>query len=445
MKRFQLFRFFLALAAQIALCASLNLFDDWTLEQMPVRFVAAAIAAGMAYLIAVGHFPITLGLRKQALLLWIVAILLRLVVLPLAPSDEIFRYQWEGKVQLAGFNPYSHPPDDSALEPLRKDFLEWHRINRRDFRLTYPPASELLFAAVSRISDNPLFYKLLAAVADLGVIAVLLRLMPRESRYANACWYAWNPLVVYSFAGSGHLDSLMLLPMMAAVLCLTRFELATNSKSKWLTALLAAIFLGVAISLKVVPLVLLPLCILVLGYRAISLLLSLAIPGGLSLLYGFPRIPVWDSLREFVQGTRLNDLFWWVMEETVWPNPRQTHFRYDLVIIAAVIVISICFYRNWRRGMLWVMGTVVVLLPVLHPWYCTWVLPFAAWRRADPWNVLSVTLFAYFLFWNERLFFLPWHSELWLRTIIIIPPLIATLFYLGRSKSPTEPRPTLGA
>jgi hypothetical protein len=441
MKGFHLFRFFAALAAEIALCASLNLFDDWTLEQMPVHFVTVAIAAGMAYLLAVSDFPLTLSLRKQAVLFWGVALLLRLVVLPLAPGDDIFRYQWDGKIQLAGFNPYLNPPDDSVLEPLRKDFLEWHTINRRDYRLTYPPAAELLFAGVSRISDNPLFYKLLFAAADLGVIAILLRLNPKASSYANASWYAWNPLVVYSFAGSGHLDSLMLLPLMAAVLYLTKFELADNSKSKWLTALLAAAFLGVAISFKLVPLVLLPLCILILGYRAISLLVSLAIPCTLSLVYGFPRVPVWDSVREFVQATRLNDLFWWVVEETVWPNPRQKHFRYDVVIIVVVITLSIFFYRNWRRGMLWVMGTVVVLLPVLHPWSCTWVLPFAAWRRADPWPVLSVTLFAYFLFWNERLFFLPWHSELWLRAIIIIPPLIATLFFLGRSKSPTEPRP----
>jgi hypothetical protein len=106
-----------------------------------------------------------------------------------------------------------------------------------------------------------------------------------------------------------------------------------------------------------------------------------------------------------------------------------------------VILISIFFYRNWRRGMLWVMGAVLILFPVLHPWYCTWVLPFAAWRRVEPWHVLSVTLFAYFLFWNERLFFLPWHSELWLRGIIIIPPLIATLFYLGRNTSGTAAAP----
>ena len=48
-RRFQLLRFFIALSAEVLLCASLNFFDDWTLEEMPVKFVAAAMLCGIAY------------------------------------------------------------------------------------------------------------------------------------------------------------------------------------------------------------------------------------------------------------------------------------------------------------------------------------------------------------------------------------------------------------
>ena len=74
-----------------------------------------------------------------------------------------------------------------------------------------------------------------------------------------------------------------------------------------------------------------------------------------------------------------------------------------------------------------VLGVALVLSPVLHPWYCTWILPVATWRRVHAWHVLSVTLFAYFLFWNERLFLLPWHAESWQRAIIILPTIGAAL------------------
>jgi hypothetical protein len=430
--------FCLALFAEIYFLASLRRFDDWTLEQMPVRFVATAVASGIAFLLAAGKFPAFAKLRTQAIIFWSVAILLRLLALPLAPGDELWRYQWEGKIQQAGFNPYVQEPDSPHLAAVREKFDTWYKINRREFHTSYPPGAELLFAGLSRISGSPLLYKLLFTAADLAAAAVLLRLIGGASRFATAAWYAWNPLVVYAFAGSAHFDSLMILPMIAGILLLTRVEEADTSPRKWLLAFVAAALFGIAISIKLIALLLLPLCAVALRRRALALVVSLAIPTVLAMLYGFPQIHVWNSLSDFAYSTRLNDLFWWTIEETVWPNPRQKNYHYNVVIVVAVICVSLVFVRNWRRGLLWVMGTVLVLSPVLHPWYCTWIIPLAAWRRVDPWQMLSVTLFAYYLFWNERLFSLPWHSELWLRGIITLPPLIAMLFlFLRRQETET--------
>src|SRR5256714_15207740 len=168
--------FSIALVAEIVLCASLNLFDDWTLEEMPVKFVACALLCGLAYFAAAGSFPIQIRPKIQSAVFWTVVIALRLVALPLAPGDDFWRYQWEGKIQQAGFNPYVNAPDDPQLEPVRAEFPEWHKINHRDFRAIYPPGAELLFAGLSRVSDSPLFYKLLFAGADIATIAILLRL-----------------------------------------------------------------------------------------------------------------------------------------------------------------------------------------------------------------------------------------------------------------------------
>jgi hypothetical protein len=423
----QLVRFGLALVAEVLLCASLNFFDDWTLEEMPVKFVAAGLLCGIAYFVAVARFPQGASVRLQGGAFWAVVVILRLVALPLEPGDDFWRYQWEGKIQQAGFNPYVHAPDDPQLEPVRAQFPAWPKINHRDFRAIYPPGAEMIFAALSRISDSPLLYKLLFTAADVGTIAVLLRLAGGASRYANAAWYAWNPLVVYSFAGSAHFDSLMILPMTAGILFLTRFESETDSRRKWLLALAASAAFGIAISVKLVPVLLLLSCVFALRLRAVTLVVSAAIPALLSLFYGYPEIPIWDSLRQFAHVTRVNDLFWWMIEESVWPNPRQKNYHYNVIIIICVMLVSLLFFRNWKRGMLWSLGTALILSPVFHPWYCTWILPLAAWRRALSWQVLSITLFAYFLFWNERLFLLPWRAEPWMRVIIIVPPLAAAI------------------
>lgn len=434
----RLWRFAFALVCQLALCVGLNRYDDWTLQEMPVRFVTCAIACGIAFLFATTHFPSWLSMRKQAVIFWAVAIALRLLVLPIEPGDDFWRYQWEGKIQGAGFNPYVTAPDDPALAGIRAQFPNFYKINHRDFRAIYPPGAELLFAGLSRISSSPLLYKLLFAAADLATAAVLLLLVRRESRYADAACYAWNPLVVYCFAGSAHFDSLMILPMIAGIFFLVRHEGATDNRAKWTAALAAAFLFGIAISAKLIPLLLLPLCAVALGRRAVALALSVGIPGFLSLLYGYPQIDIWDSLGNFAYVTRLNDLFWWMVEETVWPNYRQKNYQYNVIIVIIVALLSLLFLRNWRRGMLWALGAALILSPVLHPWYLTWILPLAAWRRAQPWQMLSVTVFAYFLFWNERLFLLPWRAEPWMRGIIILPPLVATLAFVLRQRDLTK-------
>src|SRR4051812_3818649 len=174
--RSRLIRFGIAVTLEVLLVAALNFFDEWTLAEMPIRFVATALIGGIVFFAAVMDFPEWISGRSQKMTFWTIAILLRLVALPLEPGDDFWRYQWEGKIQRAGFNPYTIAPDDPQLEPVRAEFPAWHKINHRDFRAIYPPGAELLFAGLSAISDSPLLYKVLFAAADLAAIGVLLRL-----------------------------------------------------------------------------------------------------------------------------------------------------------------------------------------------------------------------------------------------------------------------------
>ena len=435
-------RFAILVAAEVFFCAALNFFDDWTLQQMPVRFVGTAFSAGIVFLAAMSHFS-PLNLRRQAIIFWGVAILLRLVALPLAPSDELVRYQWDGKVQRAGFNPYLISPSDSQLDDLRRDFPEAAKINHPELPAFDAPGAELLFRFLAGISDRPLFYKIVFAIGDLAIAALLLRLLGNGERYRAAAWYAWNPLVVYSFAGAAHFDSLMILALVGGIVALTKASpdpqangSATflDPSSQWLWAVAAAACFGIAISLNIVAASLFLFFIFALRWRAIVLALSAFIPALLSLPFGFPQVRVWHPLGHLNNLSRLNDLFWWLIEDTLWPNPHERSFHYVPIIIVCVVAVSLLFIHNWRRGMLWALAVVLVLSPILHPWYCTWILPLATWRRAYGWHVLSITIFAYYLFWDEHRFILPWHSEPWMRALIICPVLAALVMLSGREK-----------
>ncbi|MGI9115338.1 MAG: hypothetical protein DLM52_02545 [Chthoniobacterales bacterium] len=417
-----------ALLAQLALFAALNFFDDWTLEIMPVKFVGCAILCGLAYLLAATEFT---GAGKSALIVfWAVTIALRLLALPLTPSNEVWRYAADGAIQRIGFDPYQLTPDHPHLAGAVPELA---RVPHNDEPTAFTPGAELLFGTIAA-SDSPLVFKIVFGLADLLSVALLLRCLDLKT----AAWYAWNPLVAYSFAGAGHFDSVVLLALVALIVCLTRFE--SRSKRRLLLAVGAAVSLGIAIAIRPVLIVALLPCAFALRRYFPALLLALAVPVAANSLFDFPRFT--NLFGDFNHISRLNDLFWWLTEETVLPNWHQQHYRYDVVILIVAALTSIVFFRNWRRSLLWSLAVAIILAPVLHAWYVTWILPVATWRRAYAWHFLTVTIFAYYLFFNERLFALPWHADPWMRGIIVLPVLFALLM-LALQRFPETRTPAL--
>jgi len=123
-------------------------------------------------------------------------------------STDIYRYVWDGRVQRAGINPYRYVPDASQLAVLR-DREVFPNINRANYAHTiYPPAAEAIFAAAAFLAPGRYGMKAMMTgfdVLSMGCIAALLRLMDRNP--AELLIYAWLPLPVWEFAGSGHIDA----------------------------------------------------------------------------------------------------------------------------------------------------------------------------------------------------------------------------------------------
>jgi len=398
---------------------------------MPLKFVATAIACGLAYLLATTEFDV---LAKNALaLFWAVTIALRFLALPLAPANEVWRYQADGAIQRANLNPYKTSPMDAGEAVKIGDIA---RVPRNDEPTAYAPGAEILFRAVP-LSESALFYKLIFAAADLLAVGLLLRLVDVRV----GAWFAWNPLIAYSFAGAAHFDSIVLLAIVTILAALTRFEGSGNIKARWTYAVGATIALGVAISFRPIMIVLLVPMVLALRAYAVALPLGSLIPVMSGFAVGIPSFAPSNLFGDFAPISRLNDLFWWVLEDTIWPNWHQQHYRYDLVIIIVSAITALALARNWKRAMFWSLGAAIIFAPVLHPWYLTWILPLATWRRAFAWHLLSVTIFAYYLFFNQRGLFaveLPWHADPWLRGLIILPVVFAMVMLARQRLSRKE-------
>ncbi|MFC6051019.1 glycosyltransferase 87 family protein, partial [Methylobacterium hispanicum] len=209
------------------------------------------VAVGLAvYLLAV---RLVLRERLPRAALWTIlgiAVLLRAALLPALPflSTDIYRYVWDGQVQAAGINPYRYIPADPALERLR-DPAVYPLINRKDYaRTIYPPAAQLVFAAVGQVSHSVTGMKLaMLGFEALGMLAMLAVLRGAGLPSARILIYAWNPLALWSFARDGHVDAVAIGLLGIALLARTRRRYG-----------LAGALLGAATLVKVLPVAVAP-------------------------------------------------------------------------------------------------------------------------------------------------------------------------------------------
>lgn len=121
-------------------------------------------------------------------------------------SDDIFRYEFDGKMLLSGHNPYSASPlESSVIYPGMAGHLTM--VNHPELVTIYPPAAQLVFslgAALGSVKGIKFFLVIL----DLLTIFMISRLLKKMgiSRIKTIV-YAWNPLAVIETASSGHIDS----------------------------------------------------------------------------------------------------------------------------------------------------------------------------------------------------------------------------------------------
>ena len=224
-----------------------------------IVYIGYAAGAGVLYAVAiwlVQRGP--LSGRPGRHMVWIVLALagiMRALTLssPQLLSTDLYRYVWDGKVQAAGLNPYLYLPVAPELQHLRDDGTGvepiYPNINRADYAPTiYPPIAQAIFAVVARVWPTIWGIKAAMLAFDaLGVVAALLLLRTAGLPAERVLILAWNPLVVWEFAGGGHIDAAAAaFSGIALLLAARRFPAA------------AGLALGAAVLCKLLPAALFP-------------------------------------------------------------------------------------------------------------------------------------------------------------------------------------------
>jgi alpha-1,6-mannosyltransferase len=405
-----------------------------------VAFVAVCLVAGGVYLLAV-RLVLRGGAGPRAVWLVLgVALLLRVIVLP-GPaflSNDINRYVWDGRVQVAGINPYRYMPADPALAFLR-DRTVFPFINRADTaRTIYPPAAQALFFAVQRLSSGVLGVKLAMVVCELVAMAALLALLGRAGLpRARVLIYAWHPLPVWEFAGNGHVDALAIAGVALALLAA-----ATGHRAR------AGAALALAVLAKVLPGVLLPALWRGRGWR-----LPAAFAATILLAY-LPYLGVGAHVLGYLPGYAGEEgiasghgIYFIALLSRLVPLPPWSGAAY----LAAVLVLLAWFGARMlgrsatpeglARDALLLGGTLTIALTPHYAWYFAWLL--VPTCIAPSWPVLLLTVLTFTIYQDPFGAPLAWSGVLYGPPLLVavarhpraITIVVQALSSFGRSRS----------
>jgi rSAM/selenodomain-associated transferase 2 len=342
------------------------------------RHLAASMllyAMGFILLIAlVRRFPENIKPTRAWILVFALGVCGRLLFLTYPPGNDIFRYIWEGAVQHHGLNPYAIPPDSPSAVRLAVGELGsvWEKINHRWLTAVYPPAAMLLFRLLAAISPSAFFFKAVFILFDLGVMALLVRVLShRGLPAARLLLYAANPLVIVFTAGEGHLDVVQVFFLVLGCVLLQHRKIAGGASalgmaamSKYLSAVAAPFLMGRGNGVK---------------HLAVFAPLLLFIP------YLDAGWGIFGSLAEFGARMHYNDSIAALFRECLGPA----------ALPALAGLLFLCLAWVWLsvddplHSAFMAVGCVLLFLPTLHPWYLVLIAPFLCVFPSRAWLYLQ--------------------------------------------------------
>jgi hypothetical protein len=365
----------------------LRMHSLYYLKNHAIAFMALALGAGIVYLIALYGFDQTRASRASFILLIFCALVFRATLWPMQPtlSDDLQRYRWEGKVQANGFNPYAIAPRDSKLAYLRDH--EYEIMPGRETPTIYPPATELVYRATWKLFPGPTAFKAPFAAADVLVLLLLAWMFRGEKdRAFRVAVYAWNPLVIVEFAGSGHNDVLALLGIVCG-LALVKKRPALASSS-----------IALAAMAKVFPAVLLPVWIRRAGWpekRSGWWAAGLAASSGALVL-----LPYWSAIGAFRANLAYYEATWKNYHASLytvidWLSGGGTRIP---ALAGAAAIWGLALWLAWKRAeparaAYLLIGTSLAFWPNGYPWYFTWIVPLLCFFPNPAWLLLTVLQF----------------------------------------------------
>ena len=369
-----------------------------------------------------------------------------LLLVPLLFSRDVYSYAFYGRIAgVYGGNPYVQTPLDHPGDMLW-NFVGSQWVNTPAY---YGPAWTSLSAVLSKILPRPIddvqayrFISISASLLTCGVIVwVVHRVWPQRTAFALAAFGA-NPVVLFHSVASGHNDLLVALGIVSAyALLLSKREAA------------AVVVLTLAALIKVTAL--LPLIMLLVwcvarrapDERRAAFVFRVGLSAGIGLLLALPYVQLHDPTLGMVGLASRSGWFAPTRAIARLINGATFHTLGWVVSLGALSVLAWCVWSLartvWRRtavgslsakelGAVWGWALVLLLLlgPVLLPWYIVWGLPLVwALPRVPRITMIAAGAMLSVTLWSEEPLRYPGAFDLNLLVgyLVVVPVLLVML------------------
>ena len=367
-------------------------------------------------------FLLFLQLNKQNLnwkILVGISIIFRLLFLCATPnlSQDFYRFIWDGRMLLNGFNPYLYLPKnvfDSCMllpEQATKLVNGMGNLNASHYS-NYPPLNQLCFLIAALLAKNSILgsiivFRTLLLTADIGIIYFGRKILINLNLQPKLIFlYALNPFVIIELFGNLHFEGVMIFFLVWS------FYLLQQQKWQW-----AAVVLAFSISLKLLPLLFLPLF---LSYFSFKKLVGFYTIVGSVVTFTFLPFLSETAITHFSTSVGLwfgtfefNGSFYLLARKIGYQflgwHPSKIIGKITPILVVG-FVLFLSFFKKPKNlkmlitTMLWALSFYLFTTSTVHPWYVAMLLilsVFTKYRFALLW---SFTVMLSYSFYQNNVF-----------------------------------------
>ena len=294
-------------------------------------------------------------------------------------SDDFYRFIWDGRLLVAGINPFSHLPSyymeaENAIPGLTNEL--YTHLNSPGYFTIYPPVNQFIFwlsalISTDHIVGSVLIMRVFILIAEFGNIWLLPKVLEQYNLPKKAAsLYLLNPLVIIEGVGNLHFEVMMFFFIILALWWLKKDKL-----------ILSALAIALAVATKLIPLMFMPFLPKPINLKRTAIYYAST---GIALLILFlPLLSteliegLQSSLSLYYQKFEFNASIYFLLREQGFQEFGYNRIAFigkDLVKWTFWLIIILAFWPLGKKPKLptlfmFALGIYLLLSTTVHPWY----------------------------------------------------------------------------